>query len=379
MVATPPMQVTWIALPTFFDPAHVRLGEDLAVSLREDAFAGDDPRRVVERLAQVGVFRLLRTCDSVRALCVARELLAYRSPLADAIFAAQGLAACVLVLTNAEQWRGRLQDAAAGRVIGGFALTEPEAGSDIASIRSTARLTSGTWLLDGHKTLIANVGIAGFFVVFANADPSMDERGITAFLVEAHAPGLGIEPVSTLDGHPVGGLIMRSVPAQILGEVGHGMRLALGASDVFRTTVGAAAVGMAQRALDEVVPHVVKRVQFGHSLASFQLVQGALADMVTDLEAARVLVARAAWAKDTRNARDIDVPVAKLFATEAAGRVVDRAVQLFGGSGVVGGGVIERLYRSVRALRIYEGPSEIQKILIARSLIDEAKSAVSRP
>jgi acyl-CoA dehydrogenase len=372
------MTVTWSALPTFFDPSHVRLGDDLAVSLREDAVAGDDPRRVVERLAHVGVFRLLRTCDSVRALCIARELLAYRSPLADAIFAAQGLAACVLVLANSEQWRGRLQDAAAGRVIGGFALTEPEAGSDIASIRSTARLVSGTWLLDGHKTLIANVGIAGFFVVFANVDPSRDEHGISAFLVEAHAPGLGLEPMPTLDGHPVGDLIMRGVPGHLLGEIGHGMRLALGASDVFRTTVGAAAVGMAQRALDEVVPHVVKRTQFGHPLSSFQLVQGALADMAVDLEAARVLVARAAWAKDTRSAQDIDVPVAKMFATEAAGRIVDRAVQLFGGAGVVGGGVVERLYRSVRSLRIYEGTTEIQKIIVARSLIERAKNASSR-
>ncbi|MCL2451088.1 MAG: acyl-CoA dehydrogenase family protein [Polyangiaceae bacterium] len=371
------MQVTWRALPTFFEAAHVRLGDDIAASMREDAFVSDDPRRIVERLGQLGVFRLLRTCDSVRALCVARELLAYRSPLADAIFAAQGLAACVLVLAGGEQWRGRLQDAAAGRVIGGFALTEPEAGSDMASIRSTARLVSGTWLLDGHKTLIANVGIAGFFVVFANVDPSMDERGITAFLVEAHAPGLGIEPLPTLDGQPVGGLMMRGVPAQLLGEIGHGMRLALGASDVFRPTVGAAAVGMAQRALDEVVPRMVKRIQFGHPLASFQLVQGAIADMATDLEAARVLVARAAWAKDTRCAKDTDVPIAKMFATEAAGRIVDRAVQLFGGAGLLGGGVVERLYRSVRALRIHEGPTEIQKILIARSLIEGARGPSS--
>jgi acyl-CoA dehydrogenase len=367
------MAVSWSALPTFFDASHVRLGDDLSASLREDALVADDARRVVERLAQVGVFRILRTCDSIRALCVARELLAYRSPLADAIFAAQGMAACVLVLSDSDQWRGRLQDAAAGRVIGGFALTEPEAGSDIAAIRSTARLASGTWLLDGHKTFIANVGIAGFFVVFANVDPTMDERGITAFLVEAHAPGLGLDPIRSLDGHPLGGLIMRGVPAQLLGEVGHGMRLALGASDVFRATVGAAAVGIAQRALDEVVPHVVKRVQFGHSLASFQLVQGALADMMADLEASRVLVARAAWAKDTRCARDTDVPIAKMFATEAAGRIVDRAVQLLGGAGVVAGSTVERLYRSVRALRIYEGPTEIQKILIARSLIEASR------
>lgn len=372
MVAVPTMRSTWSALPTFFDQAHTRLGDDLSVSLKPDAFAAaaDDPRRVVERMAEVGVFRILRTCDSVRALCVARELLAYRSPFADAIFAAQGLAACSLVLADPEHWRTHLQEVAAGRVIGGFAVTEPEAGSDIAAIRATGRLVSGTWLLDGHKTFVSNAGIAGFFVVLANIDPSLDERGITAFLVEANAPGLTIEPMETLDGHPLGGLRMRGVRAQLVGQLGHGMRLALGASDVFRASVGAAAVGMAQRAFDEAVPHVTKRSQFGHPLASFQLIQGAIAEMAVDIEAARVLVARAAWAKDTGRSGDTDVPIAKLFATEAAGRVVDRAVQLLGALGVVRGGVAERLYRSVRSLRIHEGTSEIQKILIARSFID---------
>ncbi len=367
------MPATWNALPTFFDPAHARLGDDLAVSLKQDLFGVEDPRRIVERLGELGVFRILRTCDSVRALCVARELLAYRSPLADSIFAAQGMAACALVLADAEPWRTHLQEAAAGRMIGGFAVTEPEAGSDIAAMRATGRLTSGTWLLDGHKTFVSNAGIAGFFVVLANVNPTMDERGISAFLVEANAPGLTIEAMETIDGHPLGGLRMRGVRGHLLGQLGQGMRLALGASDVFRASVGAAAVGMAQRAFDEAVPHVIKRTQFGHPLASFQLVQGALADMAADLEASRLLVARAAWAKDTGRAGEIDVPIAKMFATEAAGRVVDRAVQLLGGLGVVHGSVVERLYRSVRSLRIYEGTTEIQKIIIARALIDAGK------
>jgi acyl-CoA dehydrogenase len=367
-----PMPATWTSLPTFFDPPHVRLGEDLATSLRHEVFAGDDPRRIVERLAKVGVFHLLRTCDSVRALCVARELLAYRSPLADAIFAAQGLASCVLVFADAEPWRLRLQEVASGRAVGAFAVTEPEAGSDIVGIRSVGRLVSGAWLLDGHKTFIANVGIAGFFVVLANVDPSMDERGMTAFLVEANAPGLAIEPIEPIDGHPMGRMLMRGVRGQLLGDVGQGMRLVLGASDVFRATVGAAAVGMAQRALDEALRHVSQRTQFGHPLASFQLVQGAIAEMAAELEAARLLVARAAWATDLRCPGETDVPIAKMFATEAAGRIVDRAVQLLGAAGLVRGGIVERLYRSVRGLRIHEGSTEIQKIIIARALIDPA-------
>jgi acyl-CoA dehydrogenase len=214
------------------------------------------------------------------------------------------------------------------------------------------------------------VGLASFFVVFANADPSLGKKGISAFLVRADAPGLTLEPIVTLDDHPLGCLVMRGAVGRLVGEVGQGLRLALGTLDVFRTSVGAAAVGMAQRALDEALAHVKHRVQFGQPLASFQLVQVSLADMATDIEASRLLVARAAWAKDTSQAGKTEVAMAKLFATEAAQRVIDRAVQLLGGLGVVRDGVVAQLYKSVRALRIYEGTSEIQRLVIGGALVE---------
>jgi acyl-CoA dehydrogenase len=336
-------------------------------------WSSDDPRQAVARLRELDVFPLLSPSPSIRALCVTREALAYRSPVADAIFAVQGLAAQPLAIAGADRWRARLADITTGRVIGGFALTEPEAGSDVASMRAVARQVGEHWAIDGEKTFISNVGIAGFFVVFASADPSLGKKGISAFLVEADAPGLTLEPIVTLDDHPLGRLVMHGARAQLVGDVGQGLRLALGTLDVLRTSVGAAAVGMGQRALDEALAHVRRRVQFGKPLAEFQLVQAALAEMATELDAARLLVARAAWAKDTAVAGKTEVAMAKMFATEAAQRVVDRALQLFGGLGVVRGGVTERLYRSVRALRIYEGTTEIQKLIIGGALVEAAK------
>jgi acyl-CoA dehydrogenase len=272
-------------------------------------------------------------------------------------------------MAGVDRWRARLDDVLAGRTVGGFALTEPEAGSDVASMRAVARRDGDGWRLDGEKTFISNVGIAGFFVVFASTDPSLGKKGISAFLVEADAPGLVQEPIITIDDHPLGRLIMNGAHAQLVGEVGQGLRLALGTLDVFRTSVGAAAVGMGQRALDEALAHVKQRVQFGKPLAEFQLVQAALAEMATELQAARLLVAHAAWAKDTGRAGKIEVAMAKMFATEGAQRIIDRAVQLFGGLGVVRGSTVERLYRSVRALRIYEGTTEIQKLIIGGALV----------
>jgi acyl-CoA dehydrogenase len=353
-----------------FEESHVQLGEDLRARAAALDWSSDDPSEAVERLRELAVFPLLTPSPSVRALCVARETLAYRSPLADAIFAVQGLAAQPLAAAGASRWPALLDDVASGRIIGGFALTEPEAGSDVASMRSTARRDGDGWRLDGEKTLISNVGIAGFYVVFASADPALGKKGISAFLLQADAPGLTQEPIETIDDHPLGRLVMRGAHAQLIGEVGQGLRLALGTLDVLRTSVGAAAVGMGQRALDASLAHVKKRVQFGKPLAELQLVQGALADMATDLDAARLLVARAAWAKDTGCAGKSDVAMAKMFATEAAQRIIDRAVQLHGGLGVVRGEVPERLYRSVRALRIYEGTTEIQKLIIAGALLE---------
>jgi acyl-CoA dehydrogenase len=354
----------------FFDDAHEKLAADLASRATLLDGVADDAHAAFDALRRLDVFSLLAPAPSVRSLCVAREILAYRSPLADAIFAVQGLA-CQPLLScgQTERWRDRIDAAAQGRSLGGFALTEPEAGSDIASMRTRARQNGDSWLLDGEKTLISNVGIARFFVVFANADPSLGKKGISAFLVEADATGLALEPIATIDDHPLGRLVLRSAPAQLVGAVGQGLRLALGTLDVLRTSVGAAANGMAQRALDEAIRHVQKRVQFGKPLAEFQLVQASLADMATELEAARGLVARAAWAKDTGRAGKTEVAMAKLFATEAAQRIVDRAVQLLGGRGVTRGEAVERLYRSVRSLRIYEGTSEIQKLIIGGALV----------
>ncbi|HSY22653.1 MAG TPA: acyl-CoA dehydrogenase [Polyangiaceae bacterium] len=368
------MKPTWKALPPFFDAVHTRLGDDLSLSLRRETFVEDSPGRIVERLAALGVFRLLRTCDSVRALCVAREILAYRSSVADAIFAVQGLAAATLNAADPERWKGYLQDAAAGRLVGGFAATEPEAGSDIASMRTLAIPRGDGWAIDGHKTFVANIGIASFFIVFATVDPARGKKGITAFVVQANDPGVEAQALDMMDGHPVGRLVLHGARGELLGPIGKGLRLGLGTLEIFRATVGAAAVGMAQRAFDEAIGHTQRRVQFGQPLANFQLVQADLAEMATELEAARLLVARAAWGKDVGSATSAEVAMAKLFATEAAQRIVDRAVQLHGGLGVERGSVVERLYRAVRSLRIYEGTSEIQKLIIARSLLDEARN-----
>jgi acyl-CoA dehydrogenase len=302
---------------------------------------------------------------------VAREILAYRSPLADAIFAVQGLALQPLAMAGTDKWASRIDDLTSGRAIGGFALTEPEAGSDVASMHAVARQVGDGWIIDGDKTFISNVGIADSFVVFASADPTLGKKGIAAFLVEAKAPGLTLERIVTIDDHPLGKLLLRGARAQLLGEVGQGLRFALATLDVLRTSVGAAAVGMAQRALDESIAHVKTRVQFGQPLAQFQLVQAAIADMATELDAARLLVARAAWAKDVGVAGKTEVAMAKMYATEAAQRIIDRALQLFGGLGVVRGGVTERLYRSIRALRIYEGTTEIQKLIIGGALVQD--------
>lgn len=354
----------------FYEEEHARLAERLSTRVAELDGVEHDPRAAVKGLVGLDVLRLLALERSVRSLCVAREAIAYRSPLADAIFAVQGLAMSPLLMAPSPAWGETIDDAVNGRQVGGFALTEPEAGSDVASLRTIARREGDGWRLDGDKTLISNVGIASFFVVFANADPSLGKKGISAFLVRADAPGLSTSAIATIDDHALGSLTLRGAHGVLVGEIGQGLRLALGTLDVFRTSVGAAAIGMAQRAFDEAVAHVKARVQFGKPLASFQLVQASLADMATDLEASRLLVARAAWAKDKNHAGKTEVAMAKMFATEAAHRVIDRAVQLFGGLGVVRDGVTERLYRSVRALRIYEGTTEIQKLIIGGALVE---------
>ncbi len=372
-------------LPMFLDDAHRALDEAHVGALEGlDLFDHDAPR-ALGALRASRVFELLvpaacagralagtpEVAVSVRALSVTREALAYRSPLADSIFAVQGLGSHPIVLTP--EFPGRstiLREVVSGARICAFALTEPEAGSDVASMRTVARRDGAGWILDGEKAFISNVGIADHYVVFANADPSLGKKGISAFLVDREAPGLSLEPVLMSSPHPLGRLRMNACRAQaMIGEVGRGLRLALGTLDVFRTSVGAAACGMARRALDSTLARVKARVQFGKSLAEQPIVQEKLAIMATELDAARLLVYRAAWCKDRGQAAATEVAMAKLYATEAAQRIIDQAVQLHGGLGVVLGTDVEQLYREIRPLRIYEGTTEIQTLIIGGALV----------
>lgn len=364
------------ALPMFFDDAHRALGETCDVLSDEDT-ALHDARRVIPRLAELGLLRLLVPDGGpvdVRSLCVAREALAYVSPMADSIFAVQGLGSHPILLAGEGAKRADvLAEVVRGERVCAFALTEPEAGSDVASMRTVARREGDSFVLDGEKVFISNVGIAHHYVVFANADPEKGKKGISAFLVDAKAPGLVTEPIAMSVDHPLGRVHLRGcrVPASaLLGEIGMGLRLALGTLDVFRTSVGAAAVGMARRALDEALARTTSRTQFGKAIAEFQLTQAALADMATELDASRLLVLRAAWEKDKSpgDKGGVSVAMAKMYATEAAQRIIDRAVQLFGGLGVTDRCVVDRLYREIRPLRIYEGTTEIQKLIIGGAL-----------
>ncbi len=366
------------ALPMFFSPAHVAWATGLEDRIRCLGLAKERVSDVGPSLGRAGFFGALLpvrfggesfSADSVsvRALCLTREELAYHSPLADAVFAVQGLGTYPRVLVQDDA--ASLQMYLAGERIAGFALTEPEAGSDVASLTTRAEHICGEWRLHGHKWLISNVGIADSFVVFANADPAQGKKGISAFVVQRTDPGLELRAQRTGSDHPLGELILSNARGRLLGAVGVGLRLALGTLDVFRTSVGAAAVGMAQRAFDEAAQFVTSRVQFKQRLSDFQMVQAKVAEMAIDLEASRLLVYRAAWAKDAGQSAPAEVAMAKMHATEAAQRVIDSAVQLLGGRGVLEDGVVAKLYRDIRPLRIYEGTTEIQKLIIASHLL----------
>jgi len=362
-------------LALFFDERHHALAGELREAAGALADHSKDARALSDAMAQCGLYRLLVPEQSidVRALCLARELLGYVSPLADAIFAVQGLGAHPIALAGSPAQRGLLASAADGSAVFGFALTEPGAGSDVAALATTARRDGDRFRLDGEKTLISNVGIATHFVAFANVDPALGRKGISAFLVEAGAPGLAAEPIAMSVEHPIGRLRFDGCEASLVGEAGEGFALAMRTLDTFRVTVGAAACGMARRALDETIDHVRARRQFGRPLAEQQTVQGYVAEMATELDAARLLVLRAAHARDAGRGRTVDTAMAKLAATESAQRIVDRAVQLHGGLGVTLGTPVERLYREIRPLRIYEGTTEIQKLILGSSLVKQTR------
>jgi len=314
----------------------------------------------------------------VRTLCLARETLARHDGLADFSFAMQGLGSGAISLFGSDALRGRyLPRVARGEAVAAFALSEPEAGSDVVSMTTTAtRDADGWWTLDGEKTWISNGGIADFYTVFARW-PEGGERAFAAFVVDATTPGLTVaERIAVTAPHPLARLEFRGCrlpPDALIGEAGRGLRVALGTLDVFRSTVGAAALGFARRALDDAVAHVRRRRAFGKPLADFQLVQATLAEMALAVDASALLVYRAAWTRDSSGARVTrEAAMAKLHATESAQRVVDAAVQLLGALGVQVGSRVESLYREVRSLRIYEGTSEIQKLVIAGQLLEGA-------
>ena len=322
----------------------------------------------------------VRETVQARDLCVIREELASHSALADVMFGVQALGSYPIVIAGtAEQKQRYLPPLATAENIAAFALTEPEAGSDAAAIRTRATKVSGGYRLDGSKCFISNAGIAHTYVVFASTEPNVGAKGISAFIVQADAPGFSVkEKTRLLSPHPIGVLSFDNcfvAQQQMLGTDGEGLSIAFRTLDTLRSTVGAAAVGFARRALSEALAYSQSRRQFGRPIGDFQGIQFKLADMAADLEAARLLVYQAAWAHDMQ---DPELPlkssIAKLFATEAAQRIVDQALQIHGGNGVVAGHIMERLYRDVRALRIYEGSSEIQKLVIAKSLMHKERT-----
>lgn len=314
----------------------------------------------------------------VRSLCLVRETLARHDGLADFAFAMQGLGSGSISLFGSDALKAAVLPAVReGRRIAAFALSEPEAGSDVAAMATTAREDGDAWVIDGAKTWISNGGIADHYVVFARTGPAPGAKGLGAFVVEAGTPGLEVaERIEVVAPHPLATLRFSGcrVPRErMLGAPGDGFRIAMATLDIFRSTVGAAALGFARRALDEAVAHTTGRRLFGGTIADLQIPQGMLADMAVEVDAAALLVYRAAWTKDVLKIRVTrESSMAKLYATEAAQRVIDAAVQLHGGRGVTKGNPVEALYREIRALRIYEGASEIQKVVVARQLLAAA-------
>ncbi len=364
----------------FFDDAHRDTGAALASwadAHPPDAENGDldaQCRSWVKALGSAGWLQRAVPPKDVRTLCLARETLAYHSALADFAFAMQGLGAGPIALFGTDAQKQQFLPAiASGDAIAAFALSEMEAGSDVAALALRARREGDAYVLDGEKMWISNAGIADTYVVFARTSDD-GHRGLSAFVVPAGTRGLTVtERIETISPHPLGGLRFAGVRVDAsnrLGEEGQGFKIAMATLDVFRSTVGAAALGFARRALDESVAHAKSRSLFGAPLADLQLTQSAIAEMATDVDASALLVYRAAWAKDRGAARITrEAAMAKWFATEAAGRVADRAVQLFGARGVKRGEIVERIYRDVRALRIYEGASEVQQVVIARQTL----------
>jgi acyl-CoA dehydrogenase len=388
--------LTW----PFFDDGHRRFAAALT-RFADTTLAGlphDDVdqacRARVKALGEGGFLKAVVPAEhgglheklDVRTLCLAREILAFRDGLSDFAFAMQGLGSASISLFGSAALKARyLPPVRDGRAIAAFALSEPEAGSDVAALATTAKPDGASHLrIDGSKTWISNGGIADHYVVFARTGEGHGAKGLSAFVVDADTPGLSVtERIEVIAPHPLATLRFEGVRVPVgnrLGGPGDGFKVAMATLDVFRSTVGAAALGFARRALHETVERAASRKLFGAPLAELQFTQGAIADSASEVDASALLVYRAAWTKDQGAARVTrEAATAKMFATEAAQRVIDRAVQLHGGFGVTKGVKVEELYREIRALRIYEGATEVQKVVIARELLKNraGKSALT--
>ncbi len=378
--------LTW----PFFDDGHRRFAENVSRWAKASlpALPHDDVdaacRARVKALGEAGFLKAvvpaafggLHERLDVRTLCLAREVLAFHDGLADFSFAMQGLGTGSISLFGSDALRQRyLPPVCEGRAIAAFALSEPEAGSDVAALATTATADGNAHVrISGRKTWISNGGIADHYVVFARTGEAPGARGLSAFVVDAGAPGLSVrERIEVIAPHPLATLQFDDVRVPVsarLGAGGEGFKVAMATLDIFRSTVGAAALGFARRALHEMIERAATRHLFGAPLGELQLPQAAIADSATEVDAAALLVYRAAYAKDRGAARITrEAAMAKMFATESAQHVIDRAVQLFGGLGVTRGVKVEELYREIRALRIYEGATEVQKIVIARDML----------
>jgi acyl-CoA dehydrogenase len=374
----------------FFDARHAALErslDDWAAQHVAGAHGHDVDqacRTLVRQLGEAGWLEhaVGKGADAIdtRAICLIRETLARHNGLADFAFAMQGLGSGAISLfgsaANKERYLTRV---AKGEAIAAFALSEPQAGSDVAAMQCAAVQDGDGYVLNGEKTWISNGGIADFYVVFARTGEAPGARGISAFIVDADTPGFSIaERIDVIAPHPLARLAFRDCRVdggQRLGEAGQGFKVAMATLDVFRTSVAAAALGFARRAFDEALAHATTRKMFGQTLADFQLTQAKLAEMATGIDAAALLTYRAAWQRDQGRKVTKEAAMAKMTATETAQKVIDAAVQMFGGLGVVSEHPVERLYREIRSLRIYEGATEVQQLIIARELLREAAPA----
>jgi acyl-CoA dehydrogenase len=376
----------------FFEPHHRALAEavsDWPEGNHDVADMAAECRRIARELAARGLLEHVVphvgedgsvSPFDVRALCIIREVLGDRDLLADSVFGMQGIGTGAIWMHGTPRQREKyLAPVREGRALAGFALSEPEAGSDVASMTTSARRDGDGYVINGVKTWITNAPFADHYIVVARTGEAPGSRGLSAFVVDAGTPGLSFGPaIDLIAPHPAASVVFEDcrVPADaILGEPGQGFKVTMGVFDIFRTSVGAAAVGAAGRALRETLARVGNRKLFGRRMAEMEGVQFRIADMTVDLELAALSVYRAAWMRDTRPGRATrEVSIAKLAGSEAAGRILDAAVQLHGGMGVTQGSIIERLYRDVRPMRLYEGASEVQKLIIARAMLGLSRS-----